>query len=137
MELAEQYKDVLLVLQACVNSKKNGIALDSVNEEFKSFYGSDIPFAQFGYPTLKSYLSSLPNIYVVKDEKSEKQKVIFASDRSQHITQLVNSNKRDRCCFNRSWASSDSSNVSINNEEFYKLVGVYIYTLFSTIPYRL
>lgn len=108
---SHNFEDVKFVVQACVNSKRNGIPLEKLDAEFAHFYGSSIPYANFGFSNLKSYLYSLPDIYI------EGKNVIFCSEKSRHITKLVHSAK-----YEHSQNKNLFGNSVLSEAEFSKLV---------------
>lgn len=107
------FEDVKFVVQACVNSKKDGIPLEKLDTEFLHFYGAPIPYRYFGFSSLKSYLHSLPDIYM------EGENVILCSAKSRHITKLVQSEKFDGFLPNSQDVLCESV---LSAEDFSKLV---------------
>lgn len=113
---SHNFDDVKVVVQACVNSRRSGIPLQKLDAEFTYFYGSPIPYAYFGFSNLKSYLYSLPDIYI------EGENVIFCSEKSRHITKLVHSEKFDCVSSHCPKIESSKSENVVSPEEFSKLV---------------
>ncbi|XP_048827345.1 tudor domain-containing protein 7B-like isoform X1 [Brienomyrus brachyistius] len=78
------------MLRAVLQSNKNGVSLSRLQSEYKSLTGEFIPHKQMGYPSLDSFLNSMPS--VVKMERSRTGEVVcFAAvcKETAHIAQLV------------------------------------------------
>lgn len=114
------FEDVKFVVQACINSKRKGIPLQKLDEEFAHFYGTSIPYAYFGFPNLKSYLVTLPDVYM------EGESAIFYSGKSSHITKLVNSVKYDCVSLKQDtslfYDTNNNNTSKVSVEEFSKFV---------------
>lgn len=62
----------------------DGLPLDLVDEEFVRYCGFSIPWKEFGARTLKSWIDSLPFIYIVKNDLND-DVLIEQSPKSGHI----------------------------------------------------
>lgn len=66
----------------------DGLPLVDVEKEFLNYCGCTIPWKQFGAHNLKSWLITLPHIYIVKNH-FEQEVLIEQSPKSMHIKDLV------------------------------------------------
>uniref|UniRef100_A0A8C5KHT7 Tudor domain-containing protein 7 n=1 Tax=Jaculus jaculus TaxID=51337 RepID=A0A8C5KHT7_JACJA len=78
------------MLRAVLQSHKNGIALPRLQGEYRSLTGDWIPFKQLGYPTLESYLRSVPAVVRIETSRSgEITCCAVACTETERIAQLV------------------------------------------------
>ncbi|XP_029459392.1 tudor domain-containing protein 7 isoform X2 [Rhinatrema bivittatum] len=71
IKMQETEKELIAkMLRAVLQSNKNGVVLSRVQGEYKSLTGDWIPFKQLGYPTLESYLRSIPMVVRVEANRS-------------------------------------------------------------------
>lgn len=70
---------------------ESGLPLDKVQQEFIKNCGYRIPYKKFGADTLKSWLITLPDIYLVMD--NHREVLIQQSSKSFHIKQLISKQK--------------------------------------------
>lgn len=69
----------------------NGLPLEKVDTEFINYCGYTIPYKKFGEDTLRSWLLTLSDIYLVTENHRE---VLFQqSSKSLHIKQLISKQK--------------------------------------------
>lgn len=69
----------------------NGLPLERVNHEFINYCGYSIPYKKFGADSLRSWLLTLSDIYLVMENNRE---VLFQhSVKSLHIKQLISKQK--------------------------------------------
>lgn len=85
------------IIRSLVNTSKAGLTSDQLNVDYRELEGKDIPFHEFGYTNLNTFLKSIPD--TVKIIQSGNKLLInrIVSEESKHITKLVdeqNSSKR-------------------------------------------
>eukprot|EP00062_Callorhinchus_milii_P013774 gi/632962246/ref/XP_007897201.1/ PREDICTED: tudor domain-containing protein 7 [Callorhinchus milii] len=88
--MSEAEKDLVAkMLRAVLQSSKDGVALTRLQTEYKQLTGELISHKQLGFPTLESYLKSMPS--VVKFGVKNGETICFAavSNEIAHIAKLV------------------------------------------------
>lgn len=65
-----------------------GLPIDRVNVEFQNYCGYVIPYKKFGAENLRSWILTLPNIYIILDSQNN-EVLIQQSPKSTHIKQLI------------------------------------------------
>ncbi|CAG9855357.1 unnamed protein product [Phyllotreta striolata] len=65
-----------------------GLKLRDLESEFRVFCGFDLPYRELGYDDLKSWVLTLPNIYLLKDDNNE-ETLFQYSEKSNHVRQLI------------------------------------------------
>ncbi|CAG9764240.1 unnamed protein product [Ceutorhynchus assimilis] len=88
----EQYIANILISIICLYGD-DGLPLEIVDREFENYCGFPIPWKQFGANSLKSWLITLPRIYVVYDYFN-REVLIEQSPKSLHIKNLIKNQKR-------------------------------------------
>nr|XP_023025755.1 uncharacterized protein LOC111513761 isoform X2 [Leptinotarsa decemlineata] len=73
----------------------DGLLLDEVEREFIKYCGFAIPYKKFGAESLKSWIVTLPDIYLVKDAHNN-DILIQQSMKSIHIKDLISQQKSNR-----------------------------------------
>lgn len=153
MYSTDSEKEITSIIASCILSYgEDGIPLSEIQEEFEALCGYPIPYREFGYDNLSTFLITLPNIYIIKD-RFRNDIVIEHSPKLNHIKQLItnqkksikrkyiqepsyfNSNKRYKNnSFNKTLPKGASIHSSIKNyndsarfEEFSKLVSTIIF----------
>ncbi|KAG5883741.1 hypothetical protein JTB14_008583 [Gonioctena quinquepunctata] len=77
------------ILIAIINAYGiSGLPLAEVEKEFINYCGFAIPYRKFGAESLKSWISTLPDIYLVKDYHNN-EILIQQSMKSTHIKELI------------------------------------------------
>lgn len=88
-EEQESLKKILVSIIMLYGDK--GLPLEKVETEFITYIGYAIPFKKFGADSLRSWLITLPDIYLVTENQRE---VLFQqSSKSTHIKQLISHQK--------------------------------------------
>ncbi|VEN57187.1 unnamed protein product [Callosobruchus maculatus] len=72
---------------------EDGLLLDHVDEEFKKICGESIPYKKFGASSLRSWLVTLPEIYIVRDLYN-REVLIQQSKKSMHIKEMILKQKK-------------------------------------------
>lgn len=94
MYSTESEKEITSILTSCILSYgEDGIPLSEIQDEFESLCGFPIPYKKFGCDNLYAFLTTLPNIYVVKDQFNN-DIVIEYSPKLNHIKQLISRQKK-------------------------------------------
>ncbi|CAH1153764.1 unnamed protein product [Phaedon cochleariae] len=81
------------ILISIINVSGNGLPLDKLDSEFINYCGFPIPYKKFGAESLKSWVLTLPDIYLVKDCRNN-DILIQQSMKSTHIKDLIMKQKR-------------------------------------------
>lgn len=87
------------ILKSLVISCPNGMTVDRLNRDYRDTVGGWIPFKKLGYPSLEHFLKSLSDTLVLTGSGREARVGFVASDKTQHINDMVSSQKnttRDR-----------------------------------------
>ncbi|KAJ8968512.1 hypothetical protein NQ317_016160 [Molorchus minor] len=88
-DLSNEEKEItkILISIACLYGN-DGLPLQKVNEEFRNYCGYDIPYQRFGAGSLRSWILTLPDIYLVHDYQNN-EVLIQQSKKSTHIKELI------------------------------------------------
>ncbi|CAH0562642.1 unnamed protein product [Brassicogethes aeneus] len=88
----------------------DGLPLCDANSEFMVYVGKTIPYQKFGYKSLRDFVQTLPDIYIVKDGQNN-DVLIEQSLKSAHIKDLILKQKKSypKRRYNYSWESNRSS----------------------------
>lgn len=91
-ELEEEQESLKKILVSIIMLYgDNGLPLEKVDSEFINYCGYAIPFKKFGADSLRSWVITLPDIYLVTENQKE---VLFQqSSKSTHIKQLISKQK--------------------------------------------
>uniref|UniRef100_A0A4W3I4X0 Tudor domain containing 7 b n=1 Tax=Callorhinchus milii TaxID=7868 RepID=A0A4W3I4X0_CALMI len=90
--MSEAEKDLVAkMLRAVLQSSKDGVALTRLQTEYKQLTGELISHKQLGFPTLESYLKSMPSVVKFGVKNGEVITICFAavSNEIAHIAKLV------------------------------------------------
>lgn len=88
-DLSYEEKKITKILISIINLYGNdGLPLDRVNEEFQNYCGFVIPYKKFGTENLRSWILTLPNIYLVLDSQNN-EVLIQQSPKSTYIKQFI------------------------------------------------
>ncbi|XP_060515896.1 uncharacterized protein LOC132695581 isoform X2 [Cylas formicarius] len=82
----EEIRRILISIICLYGSE--GLPLEWVDQEFFKSCGFPIPYQKFGAESLKTWLITLPNVYIVKDLDGNEVLVEY-SPKSQHIKDMV------------------------------------------------
>lgn len=82
----------LLISVICLYGK-DGLPFEQVEEEFLNMCGFPIPWKYFGAADLRSWILTLPYIYLVKN-RNNKDVLNEYSPKSEHIQELITKQKR-------------------------------------------
>ncbi|KAL3290276.1 hypothetical protein HHI36_023624 [Cryptolaemus montrouzieri] len=93
MYSTNEEKEIASIIVSCITSYgQNGIPLNEIQEEFEFLCGYPIPYKKFGCESVKSFLITLPHIYILKDEFNN-DIVIEQSPKSTHIKNMIKKQK--------------------------------------------
>ncbi|XP_066259945.1 uncharacterized protein [Euwallacea similis] len=92
ISMEEQQIAKIIISIICLYGN-DGLPLDEVEDEFLEYCGFSIPWKRFGAESLKSWLITLPYIYLVRNHV-RKEVLIEYSPKSGHIKELVVKQKR-------------------------------------------
>ncbi|CAL1271615.1 unnamed protein product [Larinioides sclopetarius] len=67
----ELKKSVLINLRSVVQSCKDGVPLNRLQQDYRKFLGSNIPFEKLGYSTLYEFIRSIPDVINLKVDVNE------------------------------------------------------------------
>ncbi|XP_056646910.1 uncharacterized protein LOC130451726 [Diorhabda sublineata] len=88
----EQMKTIKIILAIINVYCQRGLKLKHLEREFLMYCGYPLPYKKFGVESLRSWILTLPDIYLVEDEDGEE--ILFQhSEKSNHIKQLINKQK--------------------------------------------
>lgn len=73
---------------------KDGLPLRDVQEEFRVYVGHPIPYEKFGFSTLRDFVATLPDVYIVKDSL-DNEVLIEQSKKSAHLKELILKQKKN------------------------------------------
>ncbi|XP_045481616.1 uncharacterized protein LOC123685781 [Harmonia axyridis] len=94
MYSTDSEKEITSIIASCILSYgEDGIPLSEIQEEFEALCGYPIPYREFGYDNLSTFLITLPNIYIIKD-RFRNDIVIEHSPKLNHIKQLITNQKK-------------------------------------------
>ncbi|XP_044766079.1 uncharacterized protein LOC123322233 [Coccinella septempunctata] len=94
MYSTDSEKEVASIITSCILSYGgDGIPLGEIQEEFEALCGYPIPYKEFGFDDLSTFLITLPNIYIIKDQ-FRNDIVIEHSPKLHHIKQLISKQRK-------------------------------------------
>ncbi|KAJ8923797.1 hypothetical protein NQ315_010379 [Exocentrus adspersus] len=95
-DLLSEEKEItkILISIICLYGK-DGLPLEKVSEEFQSYCGFTIPYEKFGAENLRSWILTLPDIYLLLDSQNN-EVLIQQSQKSTHIKELILKQKSHR-----------------------------------------
>ncbi|XP_068087189.1 uncharacterized protein [Anabrus simplex] len=79
-------------VKSCILSRKGGMPLSEINDDYKELVGENIPYTKLGYENLEKYLSSLIGIQIVKNRDGSTVLKVH-DDKTAHIAALVDKQK--------------------------------------------
>ncbi|XP_069486468.1 tudor domain-containing protein 7 isoform X2 [Ambystoma mexicanum] len=86
------------MLRAVLQSNKDGVVLDRLQFEYNSLTGERIPFKKLGYPTLETYLRSIPSVVTMENVRGMVVCFAMVCKETEQIAKFVarqkNSKKR-------------------------------------------
>ncbi|KAK7929331.1 hypothetical protein WMY93_005726 [Mugilogobius chulae] len=84
------------MLRSVLQSSKNGVFINSLQAEYRSFCGETIPLKRLGFSSLEEYLRSIPS--VVRLETRQGALLCFAAvcEETAHIAELVARQKNSK-----------------------------------------
>lgn len=109
--LSPEEAEITITLIAIICSYGNGLPLEYADDEFTRFNGYHIPYKEYGYPNLRSYINTLPEIYIIN--KNGKEVLIQNSQKSAHIQELIEKQKP-----NHKIKRKIITEIEQNNEEY-------------------
>ncbi|XP_024115808.1 tudor domain-containing protein 7A [Oryzias melastigma] len=77
------------VLRAVLQSCKSGISIRSLQSEFHSLCGENIPLRRLGFQTLEDYLKSIPSVVKLEYRMGEMMCFACVCEATAHIAELV------------------------------------------------
>lgn len=89
----EEHVLKLLISVICLYGKE-GLPFNLVEEEFFNMCGFPIPWQYFGATDLRSWILTLPYIYILKDNRYNEDVLHEYSPKSEHIQELITKQKR-------------------------------------------
>jgi len=88
-QVSEEEQQIANILISIICLYGNdGLPLEAVEREFESYCGFSIPWQEFKATSLRSWLITLPNIYIVLD-RFRNEVLIEQSPKSMHIKELI------------------------------------------------
>ncbi|KAJ8970008.1 hypothetical protein NQ314_001437 [Rhamnusium bicolor] len=102
-DLDAEEKNITKILISIICLYGNdGLPLENLNDEFQTYCGFAIPYKKFGAESLRSWILTLPDIYLVLDNQN-KEVLIQQSQKSTHIKQLILKQKSKYTCKRKSY----------------------------------
>ncbi|KAJ9593752.1 hypothetical protein L9F63_014725, partial [Diploptera punctata] len=83
-----EHEDTFNIIKSVVVSRKGGIPLSEINDEFKEYVGHDIPFLEMGYRSLAALLMRVPGL--IFERTGHRLILQVHDDKTAHINKLVN-----------------------------------------------
>lgn len=115
----EEAKTVKIILAIINVYGSKGLKLKNLEQEFKNYCGFPLPYKQFGNNNLRSWLLTLPDIYLVNDENDE-ETLFQHSEKSYHIRQLIYKQKSNQEKTSQGTRYGNFPNNKRNNFKNYK-----------------
>ncbi|KAL6449346.1 hypothetical protein ACFW04_000747 [Cataglyphis niger] len=87
--------EVVKNLRSCLISCKGGIRLDSLRDDYRMVAGESLPYKQFGYSSLETFVRNIPEVIVTK-KNGELYVEATPSRTTAHLTKLISRQKTRR-----------------------------------------
>lgn len=91
--MADSLDTVISMIRGCLISTKGGTPLGALQRDYRSLVGKSIPYHEFGYSSLESFLRSIPVIKMTTGRSKEILVDAVTTEASAHIVNLVNRQK--------------------------------------------
>ncbi|XP_066600884.1 uncharacterized protein osk [Prorops nasuta] len=86
-------QETMNLVKSCVVSKKGGLHLNELNDEFRRIIGESIPFKRLGFSCLKGFLKQVKGLYMTNDVTNP---VVTVRDpKIKHIESLIQRQKKE------------------------------------------
>ncbi|XP_047115201.1 uncharacterized protein LOC124795287 [Schistocerca piceifrons] len=86
----DQVKQMII---ACIVSRKGGVPVTEIDNEYRQLVGTKIPYAKYGFPSLEGLIQSIAEIMMVHN--TDGSLVLKARDtKTSHIASLVEGQKK-------------------------------------------
>ncbi|XP_070158766.1 tudor domain-containing protein 7 [Polyergus mexicanus] len=87
--------EVVKNLRSCLISCKGGIRLDRLRDDYRMVAGESLPYNQFGYSSLETFVRSIPEVIVTR-KNGELYVEATPSRTTAHLTKLISRQKTRR-----------------------------------------
>lgn len=87
--------EVVKNLRSCLISCKGGIKLDSLRADYRMIAGESLPYKQFGYSSIETFIRNIPEVIVTK-RNGELYVEAIPSKTTAHLTKLISRQKTRR-----------------------------------------
>ncbi|XP_047349567.1 uncharacterized protein LOC124949072 [Vespa velutina] len=87
-------EETIALIKSCLISKKGGIPIRSLNNEFEKIVGEPIPYTRLGFSSLRSLLSKVDGLKTIKKLNGE-ETLIVNDPKIKHIVDLIKKQKED------------------------------------------
>ncbi|XP_011879961.1 PREDICTED: uncharacterized protein LOC105568703 [Vollenhovia emeryi] len=81
--------DVRKILLACLVSRKGATSLTCLDRDYYEQEQQRVPYRRLGYSTLVDFLRSMPEHFVVEEHNGQNYVHAIASEKSKHVSSLV------------------------------------------------
>lgn len=78
------------MLRSVLQSSKTGVPINTLQSEYRSLCGENIPLKKLGYSKLDDYLKSIPSVVRLEYRMGEVRLVLLQSHISKAIGSLTN-----------------------------------------------
>jgi len=85
--------DIKKVLRALIISCPHGLTVEQLDRDFSEMEGTKIPFYDYGFNSLESFLQSIPDTLLVNGRGRNAPVYGVSSDKTKHIEELVSKQK--------------------------------------------
>lgn len=87
--------EVVKNLRSCLISCKGGIRLDRLRDDYRMVAGESLPYKQFGYSSLETFIRNIPEVIVTR-KNGELYVEATPSRTTAHLTKLISRQKTRR-----------------------------------------
>ncbi|XP_011635158.1 uncharacterized protein LOC105425879 isoform X1 [Pogonomyrmex barbatus] len=81
-------EETVALVKSCIISKKGGVSIENLNDEFQNLVGESIPYRRLGFSNLRSFLRTIDGLQITWNEFGE-QTLKINDSKISHIDKLI------------------------------------------------
>ncbi|KAH0954274.1 hypothetical protein HN011_004449 [Eciton burchellii] len=87
-------EETIALIKSCIISKKSGVPIENLNDEFRNLVGEPIPYRRLGFSNLRAFLRTVKNLRITWNEFGE-QALMIKDSKISHLNKLIRKPKVD------------------------------------------
>ncbi|XP_014212910.1 maternal effect protein oskar [Copidosoma floridanum] len=89
-------EDVKSAIRACILTRKNGMPISEIRDEYRKIIGEEIPYLRIGYNSIFHLMRDIPEVKSIKNDTGAHVLIVEPNKKTEHLHRLIAKQKDPR-----------------------------------------